>query len=149
MRNILVVANQTLGGTQLQEVIRRRAEREECAFWVLVPATATADLSVPPPTGMGGMPGASGGAGADGAAAAELRLGRELDRLMASGVKAEGEIGDPDPLRAISDALAGRSFDEIILATLPQGISRWLKQDLVSKVHRRFSLPVTHVVADA
>ena len=40
-------------------------------------------------------------------------------------------------------------FDEIILSTLPPGVSRWLKQDLPHRVERDFNLPVTHVIATA
>ena len=37
-------------------------------------------------------------------------------------------------------------YDEIIISTLPLGISRWLKLDLISKV-RALGPPVTHVLA--
>ncbi|MDP9219748.1 MAG: hypothetical protein M3P23_04315 [Actinomycetota bacterium] len=86
---------------------------------------------------------------ADGAAAAESRLQLELSRLGELGVTAAGEIGDPDPVEAIRQTLAAREFDEIILATLPQGVSRWLRQDLVHRVQRKFPQKVTHVVSSA
>ena len=38
------------------------------------------------------------------------------------------------------------TYDEIIISTLPLGISRWLKLDLISKA-RAVGLPVTHVQA--
>jgi hypothetical protein len=47
---------------------------------------------------------------------------------------------------AIQDAVNLGSYDEIIISTLPLGISRWLKLDLVSKA-RALGLPVTHVAA--
>ena len=43
--------------------------------------------------------------------------------------------------------LLREQFDEIILSTLPPGVSRWLKQDLPHRVERDFSLPVSHVIA--
>ncbi|MFN0284545.1 MAG: hypothetical protein ACKVZ6_21540 [Kineosporiaceae bacterium] len=140
MRNILIVANQTLGGNELQKVIKQRAESGECDFWVVVPATATADLAVPPRAGARNLDD-------EGTALAEGRLATELDRLKVEGVRAAGEIGDPDPIRAIQDTMAVRQFDEIILATLPQGVSRWLRQDLVHRARRKFSVPLTHVVS--
>jgi len=139
MRRVLIVANQTLGGIELQREIEKRTASGPCEFWVLVPATPVPDLSMVP-KGLGGD---------DGAAVAEARLERELSRLRDLGVTAEGEIGDPDPLAAIRDAMEHRQVDEIILATLPQGVSRWLRQDLVHKVQRRFRLQVTHVVSTA
>jgi hypothetical protein len=58
----------------------------------------------------------------------------------------EGNVGDPEPLMAIHDAINLGHFDEIIISTLPLGISRWLKLDLISKTHG-LGLPVTHVEA--
>ena len=49
---------------------------------------------------------------------------------------------------AIQDAVNLGEFDEIIISTLPLGISRWLKLDLVSKA-RGLGLPVTHVAASS
>ena len=138
MRRVLIVANQTLGGAELQREIADRTASEPCEFWVLVPATPMSDQVVP-----------QGFVAADGAAAAESRLQLELSRLGELGVTAAGEIGDPDPVEAIRQTLAAREFDEIILATLPQGVSRWLRQDLVHRVQRKFPQKVTHVVSSA
>ena len=58
-----------------------------------------------------------------------------------------GEIGDASPLRAVGDALQYQSCDEIIVSTLPPGVSRWLKLDLPNRLRHSFAIPVTHVVA--
>ncbi len=47
---------------------------------------------------------------------------------------------------AIEDAVNLGSYDEIIISTLPLGVSRWLKLDVVSKA-KGLGLPVTHVLA--
>lgn len=138
MRRVLIVANQTLGGTELQREIADRSSSGPCEFWVVVPATPMSDQVVP-----------KGFAPEDGTTLAESRLEKELARLAEIGVTAAGEIGDPDPIEAIRATLDLRPCDEIILATLPQGVSRWLRQDLVHRVQRKFSLPVTHVVSAA
>ncbi|HEY9377490.1 MAG TPA: hypothetical protein VIQ02_10385, partial [Jiangellaceae bacterium] len=57
-----------------------------------------------------------------------------------------GEVGSSNALNAIRDALRAREFDEIIVSTLPSGISRWLHQDLPRRV-QRLGLPVTVVTA--
>jgi hypothetical protein len=149
MRHYLVVANQTLGGADLDREIRERASSGECEFWVLVPATPSQDIVVAPLGGLAGsaVVSAASSVNDEGAALAEARLDKELERLRAAGIQADGEIGDPDPIHAIRDTLQQRKFDEIILATLPQGISRWLRQDLPHQVRRKFGLPLTHVVA--
>jgi len=41
---------------------------------------------------------------------------------------------------------ADRQFDEIIVTTLPQHASRWLRADLPHQVERRFGLPVTTII---
>ena len=59
-------------------------------------------------------------------------------------------VGDPDPLQAITDELSQRSgYTALVICTLPPGVSRWLKMDLVHRAERKFHLPVIHVVADA
>jgi hypothetical protein len=64
----------------------------------------------------------------------------------AAGQEVTGSLGDPEPLMAIQDAVNLGDYDEIIISTLPLGISRWLKLDLISKA-RGLGLPVTHVLA--
>jgi len=57
-------------------------------------------------------------------------------------------IGDQDPLQAITDELRSNpGYDTLVICTLPPGISRWLKLDLVHRAERKFHLPVIHVVA--
>jgi predicted RNase H-like HicB family nuclease len=59
-------------------------------------------------------------------------------------------VGAPDPVQAITDELLARpGYDALIICTLPPGISRWLKLDLVHRAERKFGLRVIHVVAEA
>ena len=44
MRRYLVVANQTLGGTELIDLIGRRAKVEPSEFFLIVPATPSIDF---------------------------------------------------------------------------------------------------------
>jgi hypothetical protein len=78
---------------------------------------------------------------------AQVVLDDALPKLSrAAGAEVTGTVGDPEPLMAIEDAVNLGSYDEIIISTLPLGISRWLKLDIVSKA-RALGLPVTHVAA--
>jgi hypothetical protein len=78
--------------------------------------------------------------------AAEERLDRCLAGLRAAGIRAEGVVGDDDPLVAIDDALRLFDADEILLATRPERRSGWLALDLVERARRRYAQRVRHVV---
>jgi GABA permease len=150
-RRYLVVANQTLGGDALVDELRNRAGAMPAEFWVVVPATAAhelagATLPMTPMPVMGGVL-AVPGPPEEAREQAREKLQSALDRLRSAGVRADGEVGDPDPLCAVRDALADRQFDEIIVSTLPERLSRWLRQDLPRRLEHRFHLPVTHVEA--
>jgi GABA permease len=48
-------------------------------------------------------------------------------------------------MQAISDALASQEYREIIISTLPAGLSKWLRTDLPRKVERKFGLRVSSI----
>ena len=146
MRRYLVVANRTLGGPELVAAVRERIAEGPCEFYVVVPAVSS--LSFAQAYGVGvtaGLP-ALPLTEEQGVEQARERLAAEVDRIRREGAPASGEVGDPDPMRAIAAVLGVRAFDEIILATLPPGASRWLHLDLPSRVERRFATPLTHIV---
>jgi hypothetical protein len=134
MRRFLVVANQTLAGRHLLEHVRQHLAAGPCWFFVLVPATPIEIQLVP---GVG-----------EAHVLARRRLEGALARFRAEGASATGTVGDPNPLRAITELLRQESFDEIILSTLPPGASQWLMDDLPSRLTRATCLPVTHLVGE-
>jgi hypothetical protein len=149
----LVVANQTLGGQELVAAIRDRMAHGPAEFWVLTPATPSAHLvtnigaiSDAFPVGAELQPTAAD-ARDQGIAAAKLNLDTELDRLREIGAVADGAVGDANPLVAIKKVVGEQEFDEIILSTLPPGVSRWLALDLPHRVRRKFDLPLTVITA--
>ena len=72
-----------------------------------------------------------------------------MQGLREAGVPVEGVVGDADPMVAVQDAWDPRRFDEVIVATLPTGVSRWMAADLPHRVERLTGARVTHVVAAA
>lgn len=134
MANVLVVANRTAESPELIEALRERAEKGDAVFTLLVPATPhgvawAADMH-------------SGGS------EAEQHMQNAVDRLRAAGMEVkEGKVGDPDPIAAVQDEVNFASYDEVVVSTLPGGISKWLKLDLPHRVERVTGLPVTHVTA--
>lgn len=133
MRRYLVVANQTLAGHQLLDWVRGCREVEPCWFYVVVPATVTQQGTTM--------------AVSEARALARRRLAGAIARLEAEGASVGGEVGDASPLRAVLHVLRRARFDEIVLSTLPAE-SRWLAEDLPSRVGLVTGLPVTHLVAD-
>lgn len=134
MRSYLVVGNQTLAGPELTTLIEElMAADGGTAFHVVVPATPV----------QRGFTWDEGEARAE----ARRRLDAFMDRLHEMGAEASGEIGSRDPIEAVQDALRGHPADEIILSTLPPGISRWLGQDVPTRLRGSVVLPVTVVTA--
>lgn len=133
MNDYLVVANQTLGGSHLRDELQKRVAVGPCRFHVVVPANL----------------GGEGWTHTEGEAhaLAAKRLGAAIEAFSELGAEVDGQVGDERPLDAIRDGLRRWSCDEIILSTLPRGVSRWLRLDLVSRATRAFPLPVTHVEA--
>ena len=134
-RRILVVANETVGGRTLQDVIRDRAEGFREDVLVVTPA-----LNTPLKHWLSDED--------DARAAAQQRLDASVARLREAGVNVRGEVGDGDPLQAIEDALRTFGADEIVISTHPEGRSHWLERGIVASARERFSARVTHVVVD-
>ena len=134
-RRVLVVANETVGGRALADLIHERAGQFREEVLVVCPALNS--------------PLRHWASDEDGARSeAQARLEQSLDQLRAAGVNARGEIGDPDPLQAIEDALRTFGPDEIVISTHPEGRSHWLEKGVVRNAEARFAVPITHVVVD-
>ncbi len=131
MRHYLVVANQTLKQPELTEKIRACNDAGPCDFFLLVPATRVHGPVQWTP--------------ADAIAVARRRPDGALERSRALGADVVGEVGDPSPVAAIGDVLRRRSFDALILSTLPVGPSQWLRHDVPARIERLFNIPV-HLV---
>lgn len=134
-RRILVIANETVGGEALREMIKERAAGRREHVMVVVPA-----LNSPLRHWVSDEDPAR--------AAAEERLQESLRRLQGAGIDAQGEVGDSEPLQAIEDWLRRFEADEVIISTHPEGRSHWLEKGIVSDARQRFAVPITHVVVD-
>jgi GABA permease len=150
MHRYLIVANQTLASDQLLDLIRERMATGPAEFWLVVPATPVKDLasnavSIPMPV-MGGTL-ALPHPPEEARQRAQDQLEAAVKKLTAAGVTVNGAVCDPDPMRAVEEAVTSKEFDEIIVSTLPRRLSRWLHQDLPARLQHQFHLPVTHVAA--
>ena len=133
-KRVLVVANRTVGGRKLLESVRSRAAESDTEFHLVVPLSRPRHGSV-----------IYDHAERD---AAQLRINLSHDFLKREGVDITGEVGDEDPFTATLDAVATFAPDEIIVSTLPETRSGWLRRDLVERIQDATDIPVTHVVSD-
>lgn len=152
MTRHLVIANQTLGGDQLVQRLEQRIARGRAEFHVLVPMTEpeqeTSEWAASDP--MFGIERARPTEDAIDVARkrSNRRLNLMIERISSLGGTADGELGDPDPVRAAQQVLDREDFDEVIVSTLPPGLSRWLKMDLPSRISRVANCPVVVVEAE-
>ncbi len=65
----------------------------------------------------------------------------------AAGSHVQGIVGATDPYEAVRQTLEHERYDEVIISTLPERVSRWLHLDLAHRIER-FGVPVSVVTAD-
>lgn len=126
---VLVVANRTADSDEVHAALVHRAQDGPIDVTLLAPAA----WEVVDPHG--------------GRQSASRRLNAALTRLAAAGITARGVVGDADPVAAVQDIWDAERFDEVIVATLPHHLSRWLGLDLPRRVEELSGLPTRHVIA--
>jgi hypothetical protein len=132
-KTVLVVANETIAGRDLLDAIRERAA-DDVRFVLCVPQTRPrAGLVI-----------------YDDAVfdAAQVRVDLAVEVLQDMGIRAIGEVGDPDPYTATLDAVREYRPIEIIISTYPATRSGWLRRDLIERVGEATGIPLTHIVSD-
>ncbi len=132
-KTILVVANETLGGRELMQTVRERAD-SDTRFVLCVPQNR-------PRAGLVIYAHAVFDA-------AQVRVDLALEVIRDMGIRAIGEVGDPDPFTATLDAVHEYHPHQIIVSTYPHTRSGWLRRDLIERVKEATGLPVEHIVAD-
>src|SRR5918998_5155516 len=134
MAEILVLANETIGGAKLLDAIRERHAEGDARFHVVVPMTRPRHGNVIYDEAVRDS--------------AQVRVDLALSFMHTEGIEGTGEVGDADPLNAAKDAVAEHRIDEIIVSTLPAQASGWMKRDLIEALEGETGLPVKHVVVD-
>ena len=123
--HIVVVAHRTAATPLLLEQVRRRARAGPCTVTLLVPRpywdpdTEEAEMVV------------------------ELAIPLIEE---AAGRRVDPVIGDSDPVEAVRQLLTATHVDEVIVSTLPQRVSHWLRRDVPSRLEA-LGLPVTVITA--
>ena len=135
MRRYLVVAHRTLASRELLEAMKVKAGEEATAFHLLVPIDHSG-------------PGLTWTEGRD-RATAQHQLNEAKQRMSAEGLTVDGEVGSDSPVDAVDEVLerdGAHAYAGIIVSTLPHTVSKWLKLDVPSRIQRKTTLPVHHLI---
>jgi hypothetical protein len=124
-RRTLIVANRTASTPLLVQEVERRAAERPTEFALSVPNVSSRN-----------------------AADWTLETALKALRRAASGphghraARVDGLVGGADPFESIKQALAGGSYDDVIISTLPKRSSQWLRRELPRRVEQ-LNVPVT------
>jgi hypothetical protein len=136
VRHVLVIANETVVGRGLIDLLEQR-KGDDLLVTVIAPVNQPREGYVVYEDTR--------------RAAAGRRLDRTLESLRAAGISATGHVVEADPVAAVRDALHQLEppVDEIIVSTHPRQKSGWLRRNVVERIQRAAGdLPVKHVVVD-
>jgi GABA permease len=138
---VLVLANETVNGEELLNELRAIDRTKNAEYFVCVPAN-------PIDTGQAMHQGAAFVWKAT-TEAAQARLDKTLEILHAENLRADGALGSYRPLKALADAVAEFRPDRLVICTLPEDRSAWLRYDVVDRARETYDMPVTHVVVES
>ncbi len=134
MANVLVLANETIGGAALLDAIRDRHKAGDARFIVVVPQSKPRHGNVIYDEAVRDS--------------AQVRVDLALAFMREEGIEGSGEVGDADPFNAAMDAVGAYGINEIIISTLPAVTSGWLRRDLPERLEIETGLPVNHIMVD-
>ena len=132
-RHLLVVATARVERGRLRDEVRKHVEGADARVRVVAPASDVSPLKWL-------------FSDEDEARAAAEETAAEATAAVEEVAPAQAEVGDPDPVLAIQDALATFPADEILVVTHPGSEATWLEKDAASEALERFGIPVSQVV---
>jgi len=124
-RLVVIVGNHTLLSDALRDRLQAVTAGGDVDVHVVVPIRSEEDLDV------------------------GFWRGRALaDRLVEPGVELTVDVGIDEPVALVQKAVRGAHIDQIIVSTLPEGLSRWLHSDVAGHLRRALNVPVEIVSAE-
>jgi hypothetical protein len=133
---VLIVADEAVAGAELRRSVVDHLNGKPTSVFVVAPALAESGFKHT----MGDVDGAIG--------PARERLDRTLEELRRAGIEADGEVGDSDPMVAISDEILEFHPDQILLVAHGGAESAFAERGLLEQAQRDLDLPVTELVVD-
>ena len=140
--SVLVIAEDTATSDGLLEALKERAAQGPVEFTLVVPGqpdvpavpdAAVADLEMPD---------------VETPSELEQEVEEAVERLREAGLEVEGRVGDASPVAAAEDAVNFGDFHDIIVATPPRHLTKWLKLDVAHRLEGMTDLPVKQVEAE-
>jgi hypothetical protein len=133
----LVVVNERVGGRQLRDSLVGHLGPGIVEVFVVAPALADSALKHT----MGDVD--------DAIEPARERLEATLSELREAGIEAGGEVGDSDPIQAISDEIVKFQPDQVIVIAHRDAEGAFAEKGLLEQAERDFDLPVLELVVSA
>ena len=132
MHRYLVVADLAVGARELKDFVRSRGD-EPATFHLVVPTHPNRRHLTWEES--------------EARLVARGRLEHGLAWMREIDPRADGEVGDVDPLLAIEDALRETTYDSIVLAIRERPHRR--RTNVTARVRQAFTLPVVDVLDDS
>lgn len=137
-RSVLIVANEEIAGDVAEAVVvevRRAPGHGPPSVHLVCPALASSGLKHT----LGDID--------EALPSAEERLEGSLEALRAAGLDASGEVGDSDPVTAISDELHKHGAERILVIAHARDEERaHAEKELLDRINREFDEPATELL---
>jgi hypothetical protein len=136
-KKALVVANHAVVGEPLRTALLEQLEPGISSVFVVAPPLVASALE----HYMGDVDKAI--------PAARERLRETLEQLRKAGFEADGEVGDADPIQAISDEIEKFHPDQVLIVGHRDEDGAFAEQGLLEQAQRDLDLPVTELFVEA
>jgi hypothetical protein len=124
-RLVVVIGNHTLLSDALRDRLQAVTAGGDVDLHVVVPIRAEDDLDL------------------------GFWRGRALaERIAEPGVDLTVDVGVEEPVALVQKAVHGAHIDQVIVSTLPEGLSRWLHADVAGHLRHALNVPVEVVAAE-
>jgi hypothetical protein len=132
----LVVANERVSGPELRRALTERLGAGVGHVYVVAPALAGSGFKHT----MGDIDDAIG--------PARERLRATVEELRAAGFEASGEVGDSEPLQAISDEIEKFHPDQVLVVAHPDAEGAFAERGLLEQAERDLDVPIVELLVD-
>lgn len=135
-KRALVVVDERVVGNELRDALLHQLDDDVSEVFVVAPALVESGFKHT----MGDID--------DAIEPARERLQSTLGELRDAGLKADGEVGDSDPVQAISDEIVKFGPEQILVVAHPDDEGAFAEKGLLEQAQRDFDLPVTELVVN-